>query len=103
MPSSNTETVLTGEISKEVIEGNVENRIDGREKTEQTTDTRFKDKNVDQSFYTRSMDLSDADFTEEDDSFVEKKSSVWLFIKILLVIILVVGIGILIFILINQL
>ena len=51
----------------------------------------------------RDRDLSDADFTEEDDSFVEKKSSVWLFIKILLVIILVVGIGILIFILINQL
>ena len=102
MPSSNTETVLTGEISKEVIE-EMSKTESTEEKTEQTTDTRFKDKNVDQSFYTRSMDLSDADFTEEDDSFVEKKSSVWLFIKILLVIILVVGIGILIFILINQL
>lgn len=102
MPSSNTETVLTGEISKEVIE-EMSKTESTEEKTEQTTDTRFKDKNVDQSFYTRSMDLSDADFTEEDDSIVEKKSSVWLFIKILLVIILVVGIGILIFILINQL
>lgn len=101
MPSSNTETVLTGEISKEVIE-EISKSETTEEKTE-TSDTRFKDKNVDQSFYTRSMDLSDADFTEEDDSFVEKKSSVWLFIKILLVIILVVGIGILIFILINQL
>lgn len=59
---------------------------------------------VDFIFYDKEMNgVTFDDFTEEDDSFVEKKSSVWLFIKILLVIILVVGIGILIFILINQL
>lgn len=100
LPNSNTETILTGEISKEVIE---ENSLSDAEESKEVTDTRFKDQNVDQSFYTRSMDLSDADFTDEDDSFVEKKNSVWLFIKILLAIILVVGIGILIFILFNQL
>ena len=102
LPNSNTETILTGEISKEVMDESASNDEE-QNQTNKNENTRFKDKNVDESFYTRSMDLSDADFTEEDDSFVEKKNSVWLFIKILLVIILVVGIGILIFILFNQL
>lgn len=60
MPSSLDETVITEAISKEIL--------DDYPAQSQEADE------IDHSFYTRSMDLSDEDFEVEDTSFVEKKS-----------------------------
>lgn len=65
MPSSLEETVITEAISKEIL--------DDYPAQSQEADE------IDHSFYTRSMDLTDEDFEVEDTSFVEKKpKKIWL-------------------------
>lgn len=57
-------------------------------------------RNVDQSFYTRSMDLSDKDF-DMDDEFVEKKK-IPSIIKIFLIILLAVLIAVLVYFIVHS-
>lgn len=99
MPSDNTETILTDEISKDIIANQeTENTLI---KDAEMDNTLTKETKIDKSFYTRSMDLTAADFSDEDE-FVEKGNPLLLFLKIFFAIVLVLGIGILIFFLINQ-
>lgn len=97
LPKDQNETIITESISKEILARE-------QEKTKTMSLEQPKEDEIDRSFYTKSMDLSDKDF-EMDDEFVEKEknSSVIIFFKILIAIILVVGIAILVFYLMNKL
>ena len=97
LPKDQNETIITESISKEILARE-------QEKTKTMSLEQPKEDEIDRSFYTKSMDLSDKDF-EMDDEFVvkEKNSSVIIFFKILIAIILVVGIAILVFYLMNKL
>lgn len=97
LPKDQNETIITESISKEILARE-------QEKTKTMSIEQPSENEIDRSFYTKSMDLSDKDF-EMDDEFVEKEknSSVIVFFKILIAIILVVGIAILVFYLMNKL
>ena len=97
LPKDQNETIITESISKEILARE-------QEKTKTMSIEQPPENEIDRSFYTKSMDLSDKDF-EMDDEFVEKEknSSVIIFFKILIAIILVVGIAILVFYLMNKL
>lgn len=97
LPKDQNETIITESISKEILARE-------QEKTKTMSIEQPLENEIDRSFYTKSMDLSDKDF-EMDDEFVEKEknSSVIVFFKILIAIILVVGIAILVFYLMNKL
>lgn len=97
LPKDQNETIITESISKEILARE-------QEKTKTMSLEQPKEDEIDRSFYTKSMDLSDKDF-EMDDEFVEKEKngSVIVFFKILIAIILVVGIAILVFYLMNKL
>ena len=97
LPKDQNETIITESISKEILARE-------QEKTKTMSIEQPPENEIDRSFYTKSMDLSDKDF-EMDDEFVEKEknSSVIVFFKILIAIILVVGIAILVFYLMNKL
>ena len=97
LPKDQNETIITESISKEILARE-------QEKTKTMSIEQPSENEIDRSFYTKSMDLSDKDF-EMDDEFVEKEknSSVIIFFKILIAIILVVGIAILVFYLMNKL
>ena len=97
LPKDQNETIITESISKEILARE-------QEKTKTMSIKQPSENEIDRSFYTKSMDLSDKDF-EMDDEFVEKEknSSVIVFFKILIAIILVVGIAILVFYLMNKL
>ena len=97
LPKDQNETIITESISKEILARE-------QEKTKTMSIEQPPENEIDRSFYTKSMDLSDKDF-EMDDEFVEKEknSSIIVFFKILIAIILVVGIAILVFYLMNKL
>ncbi len=97
LPKDQNETIITESISKEILARE-------QEKTKTMSIEQPSENEIDRSFYTKSMDLSDKDF-EMDDEFVvkEKNGSVIVFFKILIAIILVVGIAILVFYLMNKL
>lgn len=57
---------------------------------------------MDDDFYTRSMDLSDKDFDMDDDLAIEMKKGVPVFVKIILVFILLLLVGVLVFFIIKS-
>ena len=62
-----------------------------REKLD-TTSLTNELKNLDKSFFTKSMELSKTDLIDMDTSFVdEKKHNIWLIILLVLVILVVIG------------
>lgn len=93
IPSENNNEKDKGlELSKEILDKDALKEIDKvkeEEKTSKNNSTNLKD--MDDSFYTKSMDLSDKDFFADDDD-EEKKIPVG--IKILLVLVLIVLIGV---------
>lgn len=83
------------ELSKKILEED----IIGKEKElKSAVSDNLKD--VDDSFYTRSMDLSDKDFSEDFDD-VEKTSKWGIFFKVVLVILLLAIVGVIIYFLIK--
>ncbi|MEG2564386.1 MAG: hypothetical protein RSA48_03075 [Bacilli bacterium] len=98
MPNSLNETVISESLSKDILENELQKES---EKSEGTTK---REDNVDHSFYTRSMDLSDTDFDEDgSDEFIEKKPSIKTFLIVLLAVIFTAAIAIYIYYLINRL
>ena len=63
-----------------------------REKASKTKEVSIMDK-ADDSFYTRSMDLSDKDFSLSDE-FVEKSITIWINILIALVNIIIISVAV---------
>ena len=57
---------------------------------------------MDDDFYTRSMDISDKDFDMDDDLAIEMKKGVPVFVKIILVFILLLLVGVLVFFIIKS-
>lgn len=90
LPSEESETIISNELSKEI---NYEYINQKAENQDSNMDT--KEQKIDDSFYTKSMDLSeeDFDFSEEDESFLEDaKMGTSKKILITLFIILIIGI-----------
>lgn len=96
MPKDLAETVISEDLSKEILDKEIE--LAEKEKNEE------KD-GIDHSFYTRSMDLSDTDFDEgaTDEEFIEKTHPLATFFKVLIAVLLVIGIAVLVFYFMNQL
>ena len=86
----NTSTNL--ELSKEILDKESLEKIDeAKKKCEPSTSNDIM-KDIDKSFYTKSMDLSDKDFYVDDEDFKEKKVNP--IIKIILFIILIALVGV---------
>jgi len=82
MPGDNDETIIDEEMATKLVE---------REKLDVTSLTNEL-KNLDKSFFTKSMELSKTDLIDMDTSFVdEKKHNIWLIILLVLVILIVIG------------
>lgn len=80
------------ELSKEILDKDALKEIDKvkeEDKTSKNNSTNLKD--MDDSFYTKSMDLSDKDFFTDDE---EEEKKIPVGIKILLVLVLIVLIGV---------
>lgn len=81
------------ELSSEIIDKESLKKIEDAKKSNDVTDTTNDVmKNLDQSFYTKSMDLSDKDF--EFDDLVEKKLPIIVKILIFLIIVAIIGAGV---------
>lgn len=91
LPTEESETV----ISKELLEEIDSRSLSQTEKIDNNREENTQEQKIDNSFYTKSMDLSEMDleFSEEDESFLENtKMSITKKIIIFLFIILIVGI-----------
>ena len=69
LPTEESETVISKELLEEI---NSEN-LNQTEKIDNNREEDTQNQKIDNSFYTKSMDLSemDLDFSEEDESFLE--------------------------------
>lgn len=91
LPTEESETVISKELLEEI---NSEN-LNQTEKIDNNREEDTQNQKIDNSFYTKSMDLSemDLDFSEEDESFLEDtKMSITKKIIISLFILLIIGI-----------
>ena len=91
MPTQTKKEALADEVKKLMAETE---EIEEEEKEPTLQD-------IDRSFYTKSMDLSDADF-EMDNEFEQELGSSHIFLKILLILILFVVIGVAIYLIMNR-
>lgn len=91
------------ELSKDILDKDSMKKLDEAKKninvSKNTTDDIMKD--IDKSFYTKSMDLSDKDFFENDDED-ETKRKIPVIIKILLVIVLLALVGVCVYFVIKS-
>jgi hypothetical protein len=74
------------ELSKEVLDEDQLNEVKNKGQEATTEDKIMKD--ADNDFYTRSMDLSDKDFTDKDEDEEEEKH-IPVGVKVLLILILI--------------
>lgn len=98
LPSFEHETIISEELSKEILEK--EKAEEKEEKKQEVTSKGKEEKPVmDESFYTRSMDLSDQDFDADptDDEFIDKENPMFAFLKVFVAVLIVVGLAVLIF------
>lgn len=91
MPTQTKQEALADEVKKLMAETE---DIEKEEKEPTLQD-------IDRSFYTKSMDLSDADF-EMDNEFEQELGSSHIFLKIILILILFVVIGVAIYLIMNR-
>lgn len=77
----------------------LEEKIEQKQKENKSSKI-FKD--MDESFYTRSMDLSDKDFDMDDDLVKDLKPKIPLFLKIILALVLISLIGILVYFIVKS-
>ncbi len=88
-------------ISQDTLDQQFLNEVQAKEKLEQTSSKEMGLlKDMDESFYTKSMDLSDKDF-DLDDEFVEKKKGFGL-IKFFLILLLIALIAVLVYFIIES-
>lgn len=90
LPSFEHETIISEELSKEILE---------KEKDEEKKQEKEEKPVMDESFYTRSMDLSDQDFDADpaDEEFIDKENPMLAFLKVFVAVLIVVAIVVVVF------
>lgn len=102
VPADKNKTEKKLELSKEILDKETMKKLDEAKKNIDINKNNTNDimKDIDKSFYTKSMDLSDKDFFENEED--DEKRKIPLIIKILLVIVLLALVGLCIYFVIKS-